>query len=315
MAEYDPIEIRGFYRSHSHLPIWEVLEKAGIWEKVGIKMSGMEYCASPPDAEGSLFDGKIDFISGNHITPYALVARGSPIVCIASPSNSVRDKVISREPIRSVAELRGRKIADLSLEGRVAGFNHLRGNHMMYLLRADVGLDEVKWVELGEDATPEFRKAQLEALQSGKADAAFITGGTQTYEEAGLHVHEPDALPMVNGPTLTTSVNTLKRKDRLGERFVKAMVLGIHYSRTHREEAERILEGLKKRVPQARSVSYNSLARIPVRPYPTPDAVTNAYKLCLMKAREAEEVSPLKLWDLHYLRELDDSGFIHQLYA
>jgi ABC-type nitrate/sulfonate/bicarbonate transport system substrate-binding protein len=315
MAEYDPIEIRGFYRSHSHLPIWEVLEKAGIWEKVGIKMTGMEYCASPPEAEAALFDGKIDFISGNHITPYALVAQGKPIVCIASPSNSVRDKIVSREPIRSVAELRGRKIADLSLEGRVAGFNHLRGNHMIYLLRAGVGLEEVKWVELGEDATQEFRKAQLDALQSGRADAAFITGGTQTYEEAGLHVFEPDSLPMINGPTLTTSVSTLKRKDRLGERFVKAMVLGIHYARAHRDEAERILEGLRTREPEARSVSYNSLARIPVKPYPIPEAVINAYKLCLMKAREAEEVSPLKLWDTRYLRELDDSGFINQLYA
>ena len=26
-------------------------------------------------------------------------------------------------------------------------------------------------------------------------------------------------------------------------------------------------------------------------------------------------MSPLALWDLHYLRELDDSGFIDQLYA
>ena len=34
-----------------------------------------------------------------------------------------------------------------------------------------------------------------------------------------------------------------------------------------------------------------------------------------MKAREAEQVSPLKLWDVHYLRELDDSGFIDRLYA
>lgn len=243
MAEYEPIEIRGFYRSPSHLPIWEVLDKAGIWEKVGIKMREMEYCGSPPEAEAALFDGKIDFISGNHITPYALVAKGKPIVCIASPSNSVRDRLVSREPVRSLTELRGRKIVDLSLEGRVAGFNHLRGNHMLYLLRAGVGLDEVKWVELGEDVTQEFRKAQFEALQSGRADAAFMTGGTQVYEEAGFHVLEAEPLPMINGPTLTTSIDTLKRKDRLGERFVKAVVLGIHYARTRREEAERILEG------------------------------------------------------------------------
>ena len=79
MSDYQPTEIRGFYRSPSHLPIWEVIDKGGIWEKLNIKMSGMVYCGSPPVAEGALFDGKIDFISGNHITPYALITKGKPI--------------------------------------------------------------------------------------------------------------------------------------------------------------------------------------------------------------------------------------------
>ena len=314
MKDYEPVEIRGVFRSHSHLPIWEVLEKAGIWEKLGIKMEGMEYCASPPVAEGALFDGKIDFISGNHITPYALVGKGKPIVCLASPSNNVRDRLVSRAPIRSLAELRGKKIADLALEGRVAGFNHLRGNHMLYLLRAGLKLDEVQWVEIGDDMSPAFRKTQFERLQSGRADAALITGATRPYEEAGFHVLQRDPLPMINGPTLTTSITALRRKDRLGERMVKAVVMGIHFARTRREETERILDGLRKREPEAGSVRYESLTRMPVKPYPALEAVANAYELCLMKIPEAREFSPLALWDIHYLRDLDDSGFIEELY-
>jgi hypothetical protein len=42
--------------------------------------------------------------------------------------------------------------------------------------------------------------------------------------------------------------------------------------------------------------------------------VANAYKLCCLKNPEAEEQSPMALWDLHYLRTLDNSGFIDQLY-
>jgi len=79
------ITVRGVYRSHSHVPIWEVIEKAHIWEQVGIEPTRLEYCESPPDAEAALFDGSIDFISGNHLTPYVLVAEGKPIVSIASP--------------------------------------------------------------------------------------------------------------------------------------------------------------------------------------------------------------------------------------
>ncbi len=59
---------------------------------------------------------------------------------------------------------------------------------------------------------------------------------------------------------------------------------------------------------------YASLARMPRKPYPDPQAVINAHELCLMKDSAAKELSPLALWDLHYLRELDHSGFIDGLY-
>ncbi len=314
MADFEPIELRAFYRSPSHLHIWEILDKAGIWGQVGVKSISMEYCTLPSDAEAGLFDGTIDFISGNHITPYALVARGKPIVCLASPSNNVRDRLVSKKPLRSLSEVRGLKVADLTLEGRVAGFNHLRGNHMLYLIRAGLKLDEIKWVELGEDMSAEFRAAQYEAMTSGEADATFVTGGTEQYEQKGFHVLDLGPLPMITGPTLTTSVRTLQRKDRLGERLVKALVLGIHFAQTHKEETEKILEGLRQREREARSVRYASLARMPRKPYPDPQAVINAHELCLMKDSAAKELSPLALWDLHYLRDLDDSGFIDGLY-
>lgn len=312
MADYEPIEIRGFYRSHSHLPIWEVLEEAGIWRQVGIKAS-FEYCNSSAEAEAALFDGTIDFISGNHITPYALVAKGRPIVSLASPNNSVSDKLISRRPINSLAELRGKRIADTTVLDKGGGYNHIRGNHMLYVMNGGLGIEEVTWVEVADVMSEEFRKAQFEALQSGRADAVFVTGGSEEYEKAGFHVLQLERLPMISGPTLTTTLKALKRRARLGERLVKAMVLGIHFARTHRDETELMLEGLRRRVAEASTVSYHNVAKLPIKPYPEPEAVMNAYKLCCMKDLEARDISPLALWDLHYLRELDDAGFINQL--
>ena len=63
-----------------------------------------------------------------------------------------------------------------------------------------------------------------------------------------------------------------------------------------------------------RNVSYNSVAKLAVKPYPDHQAVANAYRLCCMKAPVAKEISPLAMWDLHFLRQLDDSGFIEGLY-
>ena len=61
MANYDPIEIRGYYRSHTHLPVWDIVEETGIWKDLGIKAS-FEYCDSSSEAEAALFEGRVDFI-------------------------------------------------------------------------------------------------------------------------------------------------------------------------------------------------------------------------------------------------------------
>jgi ABC-type nitrate/sulfonate/bicarbonate transport system substrate-binding protein len=301
------IKIRGVYRSGSHLPIWEVLQEAGIWEKVGLELANFEYCAMPPDAEAALFKGDIDFISGDHLTPYALVAQGKPIVSIASPVNGQNASVASKEPISSIQDLRGMRITDTPMEGREGGFHHGRGNHMMYLIRAGIGINDVHWVE-HEDS-----EAQLEALKSGKADARFIGGGGERYKELGFHVLPLGPLPMINGPTLTTSYTVLDKKKGLGDRLVKAMVLGIHFTKTQREKTEKILENLNQKTGE--SYQYRTLERMPRKPYPDPQGVINAYELGCIKSPEAKEISALALWDLHYLRALDNSGFIDNLYA
>src|SRR5439155_18305957 len=83
---------------------------------------------------------------------------------------------------------------------------------------------------------------------------------------------------------------------------------------TNDYEPIEILERLKQREPEARGISYNSVAKLLAKPYPDHQAVANAYRLCCMKAPEAKGISHLALWDLHFLRQLDNSGFINQLY-
>jgi len=119
-------------------------------------------------------------------------------------------------------------------------------------------------------------------------------------------------LPMINGPTLTTSYTVLQKKKQLGERLVKALVLGIHFAKTQRQKTEKILANLNKRTGE--DFQYSRLERMPRKPYPDPQAIINAYDLGCIKSPEAKEISPLALWDLHYLRELDNSGFIDKLY-
>lgn len=312
-ANYEPVEINAFFRSHTHLPLWEILDKAGFWNQVGMTVA-FSYCDSSSEAEAALFSGRIDLISGNHISPYALVAQGKPIVSLASPTNGVADRLVSREPITSLEQIRGKRVIDTTILDNGGGYNHIRGNHVLYVLDAGLGLEDVRWVEIADKMSSDFRSAQYDAMKAGEGDVTFVTGDSQRYEKAGFSVLQLPRLPMINGPTLTTTVTALEKYDRFGERLVLAQVLGIHFGRTRQEETEKILEGLKKREPEARNVSYNSVARLAAKPYPDYQAVGNAYRLCCMKAPEAKDMSPLAMWDLHFLRQLDNSGFIDGLY-
>jgi len=315
MGEYAPIELRAFYRAASHLPIWEILDQSGLWHQVGVERVHWEYCDSSTQAEAALADGTIDFISGNHITPYKLFAEGFPIVHLTSSSNGVRDRLATRTPVQSLAELRGWRLGETAQTGPDGGYAHNRGNHILYLKRAGVERHEVEWVELARTMSDGLREKQFAALQEGRIDAAFVTGSTAAYEAAGYPVLELEPLPMINGPTMTTTTTRLQRPDGLGERLVKAMVLGIHFATTREQETNRILEGLAQRLGETRAYTAARVARMPRKPYPALPAVANAYELACLQYPVAREISPLALWDLHYLRALDESGFVDALYG
>ena len=89
-------------------------------------------------------------------------------------------------------------------------------------------------------------------------------------------------------------------------------MLGIHFAKTQRQKTQKILDGLNKRTGE--DFQYSRLERMPSKPYPDAQAIINAYELGCIKAPEAKQLSPMALWDLHYLRELDNSGFIDKLY-
>jgi hypothetical protein len=60
---------------------------------------------------------------------------------------------------------------------------------------------------------------------------------------------------------------------------------------------------------------YNELNKIlQPKPYPTIPAISNVYEIAKEQDRTAEQTDPMALWDFHFLRHIDDSGFIDRLY-
>lgn len=318
MQDLPPYELRAMFRA-GHSEFWEVADKAGILRRMGLSLTYLEGTDDPRVAEAALFSGQIDLICGNHITPYMWVARGAPIVCLASPSNAVRNRVATREPVPSLAEFkaRGLRIADSNLIASHGIASHDRLNHIIDVMRQGYAEGEAEWIEMGEGgergAGPQLQAASIDAVKNGKADAAFIRRFGADTDLEGLHVLDLPELPMVNGPTITTSYEALHQKEGLAERLVRTMVETIHYARLHPEEVQRFLDVKDTRPYTQQGGRVEAITRSPIKPYPSGEGILNAYELSRMRYEESRAANPFALWDMHYLRDLDLSGFIDEL--
>ena len=45
------------------------------------------------------------------------------------------------------------------------------------------------------------------------------------------------------------------------------------------------------------------------KPYPSIEAIANVFQLAVRRNPEVASFNPLALWNTHYVRELDDSGY------
>ncbi|HEY3115723.1 MAG TPA: hypothetical protein VGK54_03185 [Chloroflexota bacterium] len=315
MQDNPPYELRAMYRA-GHSEFWEVADKAGILAKLNLSLKYLEGTDDPREAEANLFSGAIDMICGNHITPYMWIAKGKPIVCIASPSNGVHDRVITREPATSLADFKakGLRIADTNLVGDKGIANHERLNHIIDVLRAGYAEGEATWLEMGDGGQPGTGDALIDAVKTGKADVAFSRRlSAADLAASGLHALDLPYQPMVNGPTITTSYETLNKKPGIADRLIRAMVETIHYARMNPEQTQKYLDVQDTRPYTQNHGRVEAITRSPIKPYPSMEGIMNAFELSCMRYEDSRDASPAALWDMHYLRDLDMSGFIDEL--
>lgn len=314
MKDLKPHALNILFRAQ-HNAMWELADKAGLMAQMNLSINSLEYADNSKEAEAKLFGGGLDFIAGNHISPYMWVARNRPIVQIASPGNAVRSSIVSKQPLESLTELQGKeiRIADQNYHDRYGSVQHPRGNHILDTFRAGIKPEQATWIDSGDFDDPDLNKNVLEAVASGRAEIGFRGGSPEELQAAGLHRLQLPTLPMVNGTTITTTFDVLHQKEMLAERLVKLMVLTIHYARMHPEEAQKLLDTKMDRGYSEFGGRVQGIARYPMKPYPTQEAIAAAYELCCLQYEETQNASPLALWDLHYLRDLELSGFIDEL--
>lgn len=295
------------YRSDNHLPFLHVVGESGSWEKHGLRVR-YDYHIRSEDAHKDVANGTVEFVGGNHVTTYAKRIAGDRWIYLGQTVNILNHSIAVRTDsnISKLSDLRGKVIAT---HGEHPGLNDWLFLHQNGLGN-DVQLQRFK-----------REKQHWEAVLRGEADAAFVNAPADILaQRAGLKLIDAEPLPMVWFTTVSSSLPFVEKHPDIVDRFLRGLIEGIAFFKTRRDEAIKIIRA--KYTFRGASLDqevaahlYNDLSRIlEPKPYASIQAISNVYELAKKKDKAAESVEPMSLWDFHFLRRIDDSGFIDNLY-
>jgi ABC-type nitrate/sulfonate/bicarbonate transport system substrate-binding protein len=294
------------YRSESHLAFLHVIAESGSWEKHGLQVE-YDYRISSEDAHKNVADGSVEFVGGNHLSPYIRRSKGDHWVYLAQSVSLLNHRMVVRpdSAISHLSHLYGKTV---SVKGQHPGLS-------TWLFIRRHGLEGHCELERVRGETPHWV-----AVKDGTADAAFVTPPADLFaQRAGMKVIQVESLPMVWFTTVSTDLPFVEKHPDIVEKFLKGFCEGIAYLKTRKSESIKIIKERYTREgeldDEAATHLYSELSSILQRkPYATIQAIGNVYDLALKQDPTAAATDPLSLWDFHYLRRLDDSGFIDGLY-
>jgi ABC-type nitrate/sulfonate/bicarbonate transport system substrate-binding protein len=256
----------------------------------------------------------VDLISGNHHNLYVRNAKnGEDFVHLAQATNNwTENKLVVAKGIRSIQDLKGQKIVADKLTSH-AGLN-------IWLFLKQEGLD----VDRGDIELVELRGSSEERWKrvvSGEFAGTFVTiPHDARAAAAGARVIPVRAIPMIRGVTLTTTMSFVKSHSEEVRLLTRGFVDAIHFFITRKQETLEILKEHATPILKLQSDTeveklYHEWAQsLERKPYPALAAIANVFQLAVRRNPEISAYNPLALWDTHFVRELDDSGYIDRLY-
>jgi ABC-type nitrate/sulfonate/bicarbonate transport system substrate-binding protein len=306
-------KIRIHYRAPSHVPLWKVMEEGGFLEKHGLEMEMGSLEGQRKRATEGLKAGDLDVVSGNHHNLYVCKALyGDPYVHIAQSNNAWRENfLVCGKGVNGLQDLKGKRVAMDDYDA------HTGLNVWLYLKKH--GLEEGRDVELVTDPIKGAERAK--AVMDGKYDATFIRAVDRIRAvKFGAKIIEVPPMAMIEGVTLTTTTQYVKNHEDESRSLILALIDGIHFFKTNKTETLAIIKKhcsqlLKMHDDEEWNCFYDTQSEsLESAPYPSIEALQNVFALAVKGNPEIKEFNPLALWDLHYVKQIDDSGYIRKLY-
>lgn len=261
--------------------------------------------------EAALFDGACDVIIEHLEYLYGEAARGKKASMFFAPSKGGNLALVVPPRVGKPEDLRGGTMAV-----RTSG-----QPHAVTLWLRMMGLDRDVRTEPVDDQQV-GRWGQWKKVASGECAAAFLSPlYLPEALAAGLKVLPVPDIPVVGHYAQACLAGFAAENPDLLKEYVKASIHAVCLMIFRRAEALEIAAGepMKRMKIEGRGElerQFDSIVQsLRPKPYPSPRAIANTFEMAVLDYPAARDLNPLSVWDLHWVRELDDEGFIDGLIA
>src|SRR4029077_11078277 len=233
--------------------------------------------------------------------------RGTDVVLIAGGVVTSDQSLVTRPDIKTAEQLKGGSVAT-SIFGGSSDF-------LARMAFKKLGLTPVKDVAIVQiGGVPE----RLSALEKGKVQAAMLG------ENEALMAQKKNfnVLAVVSqtyqGAGVATTRRFIRESPDIVRRYVKSQIEAVHRIKTDRETARKVL--VKYLGPQDKEIlekryDYASADdRLPPKQYPTLEGIKNILESLAETDPKAKAAKPADFVDMRFIKDLDESGFIDELY-
>jgi len=281
--------------------------EAGYFDKHGINLA-LSYTQSSTTAVPALLAGEFDAATMGGSACVGAEAGGADLVMVTGHVNQAMLRVMAMPDIKGIDDLRGKTVAVTSV-----------GTTDYWGWRAIIGKygwkdDDLKFLAAKDVA------GQVSVLQRGDAQAIAVGPPNDVLaERVGAHRILDTATMGIpsqqNGITLSRKLLASKRPAIVN--VVKAAIEGIHRWKTDPAFSKSVIaKYLKESDQRFIDVGYEAYVDVyPKVPYPSREGLTEIVKQVTIDNPKAQGLTYEQLTDTSLVKELEDSGFIAQVYG
>jgi NitT/TauT family transport system substrate-binding protein len=288
------------------LPAW-MAKESGIFRNNGLDVQ-LVYFRGGTMAVAALLSREIPIseMSGPLVVSASL--RGADTVMIAGGIVVTEWWLMTRSDIKTAEQLKGGSV------GIGASFGGL-GDFMARIALKRLGLTAVKDVAILQiGGLPE----RMSALEKGKVQAAmFPTPDNFVAQKKGFY-NLVSVRQTYQSAGVATTRGFIRESPDICRRYVKSQIEAVHRIKTDRENGKKVLvkyTGLQDKEILERT--YDDIStddRLPPKQYPTLEGLKIVLESLAPTDLKAKAAKPEDFVDMRFIRELEENGFIDDLY-